>query len=629
MEENKSLCKLIKEKQYAEAVEIFDKTPILDYKTENPKFKFKMFEYSLVEIKNLVFLRVLLNYISLLNIINTHATNPEEFHQILFYFSAKFTYEELENGYHKIILMAKSTIDIYNAIFQQGEKVFENVESDVKSSIDLSFFNKDQESLGYTFQELGKVFINDYIIGRNKGKELPNILFYVKSTKETENLVNELFFPTELKLDFNEKYKQSGVNEFDNIVLLNDDITIDQNNPYFRYIKAFKNNNANYDKLDLKKNELYIFEFKHSYTMNDNIVKIENKGNSYLKLYNKNRYNINNSFNIQNYTILYCYNYFENLGYRNFSGYNINLDKWKFLYLNPSCQIIPVAKLSSEVSILKKKVKILEEKNKSIEEKNKSIEERLIYLEKLLIQKRYDGILKEKKIEEFTVNKDLKFKIEEQFRELSSEITKVDDIIQYNKLIKYYEAEIQNFTNNEEMNEIADINPKDEKWKVAFKGQIKDDKTFLQLLIPNIGYKKASNNFFLIQDYLAKKMNRNDEMSEIYQYIYYCFFGRRKLNDKKSPEKFFKESDQVHIDILKNVLKFTFYFDKTRKGKEYFLLALFKEILKIKNVYYRKCIFELRNKSLYQLVLIAIDLLNLDNKAFFKDYFNNPTKVYI
>ena len=359
MEENKSLSELIKEKKYAEAVEIFDKTPILDYKTENPKFTFKMFEYSLLEKKNAVFLRVLLNYISLINIIYTHAINPEEFHQILFYFSSKFTCEELENGYHKIVLMAKSTIDIYNAIFQQGEKVFENVESDEKSSIDLSFFNKDQESLGYTYQELGKVFINDYIIGRNKGKELPNILFYVKSTNETKNLFNELFFPTELKLDFNEINKHSGVNEFDNIVLLNDDITIDQNNPYFRYIKTVKNNNANYDKLDLKKNELYIFEFKHSYTMNDNIVKIQNKGNSYLKLYNKTIYNINDSLNIQNYTILYCYNYFENLGYKNFFGYNINLDKWKFLYLNPSCQIIPVAKLSSEVSVLKKKVEII------------------------------------------------------------------------------------------------------------------------------------------------------------------------------------------------------------------------------------------------------------------------------
>ena len=117
-------------------------------------------------------------------------------------------------------------------------------------------------------------------------------------------------------------------------------------------------------------------------------------------------------------------------------------------------------------------------------------------MEKVLIQGRHDISLKEKKIEEFTVDKDLKFKIEEQFRELSSEITKVDEIIKYNKLIKDYEAEIQNFTNNKEVNEITDINPKDENWKFPFKGQITDDKTFLQLLIPNIGYKKASKNFY-------------------------------------------------------------------------------------------------------------------------------------
>ena len=171
--------------------------------------------------------------------------------------------------------------------------------------------------------------------------------------------MNYFFFPTEIKLDLNEINEHRGVNEFDNIVLLNDDITIEENNPYFRYIKTVKRNKANYDKISLKKNELYIIEFIHSYTMNDNIVKIQNLGNSYLKLYNRNIYNINDSFNIQNYTILYFYNYFENLGYKNFSGYNINLDKWKFIYLNPSCQIIPVPKLSSEVLNLKKKVKML------------------------------------------------------------------------------------------------------------------------------------------------------------------------------------------------------------------------------------------------------------------------------
>ena len=151
-------------------------------------------------------------------------------------------------------------------------------------------------------------------------------------------------------------------------------------------------------------------------------------------------------------------------------------------------------------------------------------------------------------------------------------MAKVDDL-KYNKLIKDYEAEIQNFTNNKEIEEIAEINPKDEKWKSLFKEEIKDDKTFLQLLIPNIGFKKASKNFFIIQKYLAKKRDRNDEMSEVYKFIYYCFFGRRELDDRSSAEKFFADSDNLHIEILKNILKYTFYFDNYRKGKEYFFFS--------------------------------------------------------
>ena len=54
--------------------------------------------------------------------------------------------------------------------------------------------------------------------------------------------------------------------------------------------------------------------------------------------------------------VLYFFNYFEKLQYKNLSGYNV--DNWKICYIRPSSQIIPVTNLS--VFKLEKKVKALE-----------------------------------------------------------------------------------------------------------------------------------------------------------------------------------------------------------------------------------------------------------------------------
>ena len=222
-----------------------------------------------------------------------------EFHQGLLYFCAKFSYE-IQNGYIKLVLMAKTQIEIYNAVFCQGcDKIFENIKAEIKNSIDFSFDKKGNESIGFTFQELGKVFINDYIVGRDKGEELPNILFYIKSIEKMNKLIGKMFVvPEKYKLDLNEKISDfSGINEFDNIILLSQDFVINENNPYFRYIKTLNGGIAEYSNLEFKKNVIYILEFKHSYKMNEEIAKIEQIALKYLELYNKDICNIENYSN--------------------------------------------------------------------------------------------------------------------------------------------------------------------------------------------------------------------------------------------------------------------------------------------------------------------------------------------
>ena len=60
---------LIQEKKYAEAAEVFNRTPILNEQSEKPVLKIDFFEYSITKNKNPIFLRVLINYISLINIL--------------------------------------------------------------------------------------------------------------------------------------------------------------------------------------------------------------------------------------------------------------------------------------------------------------------------------------------------------------------------------------------------------------------------------------------------------------------------------------------------------------------------------------------------------------------------------
>ena len=609
---------LIKEKKYGDAAEIFEKTPILNYQSEKPIFELDVFEFSLKENKNPVFLRVLINYISLLNILLDQNLTPTEFHKALSYFSAKFSYE-MNEGYLKLILMAKTTIEVYNLIFNEGsDKIYENFPIEVKNSIDLKFDQRSEESTGYTYQELGRTFLNDYVVGRNKGSELPNLLFYIKSIDKIQNLIGVLFYiPHEMKLNLKEKHKHTGINEFDNIIVLKEDMKIDQNNPYFRYLKTVQGSKTIYSDLELKKNVIYILEFKHAYRMDTKIASIQEKGNNYMELYNKNVYDVENSFHFSEYKILYFYNYLENLGYKNILSFNLNLDIWKFLYLSPSCQIAQVTNLSSKVLKLEKKVAELEKKT----------EEKFDKIEALLAQKKpevkniFNNI--EKK-DGFSITRDTKFQIEEEFKDLSKKIKNKNELNIFNKLFTDYELEIHNFVEPEEKFEIN----KDIKWDYKFEGEIQDDKTCFEIMAPCIGCNKVSSNYKKIQKYIFAKIEKNDEMSEIYQYIYYCFYGRRKLEDKSSNEKFYPNEIKIQ-KLLINIIKYTFYCDRKRNEKGYYLLSIFKELLNEGDKAIKDTIFQLRNKTLYQLVLMSLDLINVKSGSNRSGYIECPTKNHI
>ena len=91
-----------------------------------------------------------------------------------------------------------------------------------------------------------------------------------------------------------------------------------------------------------------------------------------------------------------------------------------------------------------------------------------------------------------------------------------------------------------------------------------DFKLCFEVLAPCIRNHKSSVNFFMIQQYFYNKTIKNDEMSEIYKYIYSSLFEKRKINSKASIEIFYKYATKKEANLLIDIIKYTY---KKRKGK--------------------------------------------------------------
>lgn len=214
------------------------------------------------------------------------------------------------------------------------------------------------------------------------------------------------------------------------------------------------------------------------------------------------------------------------------------------------------------------------------------------------------------------IKRNLEYEIEEKFLEKSSEITCKQELLKFNELFKDYDLELKNFMNDENQFEF------EKKKLIKIKVEIKDDdnKGCFQIFAPLIGEKKTNSNYFEIQKFFLKKIKKGDEMSKIYNYLYKCFFGNRKENDHKSPESFYKDTAPKLRTCLINIIKLTFYYDMKRKGKIFYLLSLFKELLNCEDEKVLNTIFELKNTRLYFLIFITIVLINAENQRYLDAY---------
>ena len=122
MDTQEDVIKYIKEEKYQKAKEAFMQNPIFDYCSKSPLIKYESFEFSNTKKKNPIFLRVLLNYISLINLISDEKLFP--INEILIKFCAKFTYQQKSKEDIKLILMAKSSTEINKIYFEKRKEIF-------------------------------------------------------------------------------------------------------------------------------------------------------------------------------------------------------------------------------------------------------------------------------------------------------------------------------------------------------------------------------------------------------------------------------------------------------------------------------------------------------------------------
>lgn len=344
--------------------------------------------------------------------------------------------------------------------------------------------------------------------------------------------------------------------------------------------------------------------------MNKEVAKLQNLSAEYVKQYNEDQ--TSNNINNSEFRILYFYNYQENLGYRSFDGFNINLNLWKFLYINPSCQIVPVIKLSSELKQLKKDFE--EEKIKIREELAEEKSRNEFLFSKINEKWRFkfgEDILN---LDDSFEEKYSQIEIENSFKEKMKTVKNRIGIHTFDDLFKKFEKGMNEFMNVDEKDKLEiDINNKI--WKDKIEGEINDDefKKCFDLLVPCLGSNKASVNFLKIQKYIYNKtQKKNDEMHEIYNYIYSCLFGTRDIKSNASIKSFYKSVTGQSPTLLQNIIKYTFYYDKKRKGKQYYLLTLLKELIYNGNKNTYETMFNLRHKTLFELIFMTIVLINSD-----------------
>lgn len=81
-------------------------------------------------------------------------------------------------------------------------------------------------------------------------------------------------------------------------------------------------------------------------------------------------------------------------------------------------------------------------------------------------------------------------------------------------------------------------------------------------LVPYIGEHKKCPYFFKLINFFMKKIEKKDDLSNIYRHIFLCFFGPRERNDNKGRDFIYERVNEKVKECLKMLLNILLFMIK-------------------------------------------------------------------
>jgi len=255
--------------------------------------KFSHFEFAKNPSYQPILLRILLNSINIYNLLYNTSHEKD--------FPIGIKYLICGDGKKIMIMYSKSNSDILSDVLNNGLLIFNDAKDIIdldKIDINFEYCGEDKHIKYITGLDFEKNSINQLLSNIKENiKVLPNIMFYIDEKyhemladklKLTPKAIINLLTPTEIpkvtyktrQIEETEVKKYTGFNELDLVIKVEKDFPFNVKD--FTLVNIFKNgiNQLIPDKLEFKKNMIYIFEFKvNSFKVDNSIaVKTYNKG---------------------------------------------------------------------------------------------------------------------------------------------------------------------------------------------------------------------------------------------------------------------------------------------------------------------------------------------------------------
>ena len=534
---------------------------VLDLDIQDGLLDENAFEIIEKENSNPIFIRNLLNKISIINFVwKGSKGNIKQFHDILLQLNILFSFiyrnQKDEQGGVDYVLLTSIQDNIYENVVKKGIQCFNK-----NYSFDENYLspNKTKEQIGLVYQENTISKLTSLLNG--KEQILPSIMYYLKYNSSKDLFKKNIFNNPKNFLELNHEEKSFyGFNEIDFSFFLKENISIPQNFIYNKVKEKTKNEFIEYNPMEqscilLPKDTNIFIEIKTNITTLEG-KSIKNIADRFYESYKNIAYDQVQKKFIQEekaYYLLYNNNRDDAYG---LLKNNIFIEKNKEVeiqYNSGYVQISSLVSLQNNIRVINNKMteqeKQIKDLKEKFDEKNEEIKDLKEKFEEYKKAKEYEKEILEKKVEEI-MKKTEKFKMDglkDKIVGCQINLTTITKVLntalekQNMKIFSYYSLL------NEKYEKAANL--------------ILDNK-IINLCNKLIGTSFETNqekqDFLELIDLLSNIKN-NTIAKDYYESFRQCLIGPHWKNGLK-PQNFGKidlfSKSELISDILKNIIKF-------------------------------------------------------------------------